>query len=252
MDMPNTPQTFGEMMQFFAQQNAMFQAQLREQIDAQAARFDHLASKPLAARKAEPPKYQGTRNEDLDLWFFTVEQYYSDYHPIMNENSPAFVNMVSCHLAPTPMNWYRQFVADCDRNQVVRTWATFKAAMRKRFLPPDNEYLLREKLCKLTQIGSLHDYVSAFQDVLIQCQVPISPLEKRFYFQQGLRAETTHHLREHHPATLDEAIDLALRFDHGMSGGRTPSATSEWVKSATCHKCRAVGHIAPNCPNQKR
>ncbi|OWZ07997.1 hypothetical protein PHMEG_00019531 [Phytophthora megakarya] len=187
---------------------------MNEQIAAQAARMETLASKPRAARKAQPPKYQGSLNEDLDLW-------------------------------------YRQFVADCDRSQVVRTWETFKAAMRKRFLPPDHEYCLREKLCKLTQLGPLHDYVSAFQDVLIQCKIPISPLELRFYFQQGLRSETAHHLREHHPATLDETIELALRFDHGAKGGNTNTATAEWMQRATCHKCKQVGHIAPNCPSTK-
>ena len=162
MDASNAPQMFSEMLQFFAQQQEQFHARMNEQIAAQAVRLEAITSKPPAARKAEPPKYHGTLNEDLELWFFMIEQYYADYHPIMVENSPAFVTMVSCYLAPTPMNWYRQFVAECDRAQIVRTWETFKGAMRKRFLPPDNEYMLREKLCKLTQIGSLHGYLSAF------------------------------------------------------------------------------------------
>ncbi|POM62604.1 hypothetical protein PHPALM_28220 [Phytophthora palmivora] len=165
--------------------------------------------------QAEPPKYHGTLKENLELLFVTGEQYYADYHPLMTENSGAFVTMVSCYLAPTPMNWYRQFVTDWDRNHIARTWETFKTAMRKCFLPPDFEYMLREKLGKLTQIGSLCDYVSVFQDVLDPYKVPISPLESRFYSQQGLHSETSRHLREHHPATLEEAIELAMRFDYG-------------------------------------
>ncbi|ETL80289.1 hypothetical protein L917_19209, partial [Phytophthora nicotianae] len=120
----------------------------------------------------------------------------------------------------------------------------------KHFLPPDNEYMLREKLCKLTQMGTLHDYIDAFQDILIQCPMPISALELRFYFQQGLRKETNNHLREHHPATLEETVQLALRFDHGLQ--RPAQASSDWEKTATCHRCKAVGHIAPNCPSLKQ
>ncbi|KAE9292074.1 hypothetical protein PF008_g25170 [Phytophthora fragariae] len=101
-----TPQTFGEMLAFVAQQQVQFQERLSEQIAAQNARFETLVSKPPAARKAEPPKYHGGMNEDLDLWFFTIEQYYADYHPLMGEESPGFVTMISCHLARTPMNWF--------------------------------------------------------------------------------------------------------------------------------------------------
>ncbi|ETL80878.1 hypothetical protein F442_19295, partial [Phytophthora nicotianae P10297] len=56
------------------------------------------------------------------------------------------------------------------------------------------------------QTTSLHDYVAEFQNLLIQCAVPISQLELRFYFQQGLTPATANHLREHHPAALDETI----------------------------------------------
>ncbi|KAK1928306.1 hypothetical protein P3T76_016233 [Phytophthora citrophthora] len=236
------------MLQVFAQQQAQFQTHLQEQLAAQNARFETLAMKLPAARKGEPPLYHGSLNEDLELWFFTIEQFYADYHRLMAEESAGFVTVVSCHLAPTPVNWYRQFVAEANRAGTVRTWENFKAALRTRFLPPDNEYTLREKLCKLTQMGSLHDYIGNFQNILVQCQVPISPLELRFYFQQGLRSETSNHLKEHHPATLDEAIELALRFDHSLPGGSSSTATADWVKTAQCHCCKKVGHIAPQCP----
>ncbi|EEY69857.1 uncharacterized protein PITG_06372 [Phytophthora infestans T30-4] len=120
--------------------------------------------------------------------------------------------------------------------------------MRKRFLPPDSEYRLRERLCALSQTTSLHDYVAEFQNLLIQCTVQISQLELRFYFQQGFKPATANHLREHHPATLDESIQLALRFDH--AGQRAIAANEDWQSSATCHRCKNVGHIALNCPTK--
>lgn len=119
--------------------------------------------------------------------------------------------------------------------------------MRRRFLPPDSEYRLRERLCGLSQTQSLHEYVAEFQNLLVQYTVPISQLELRFYFQQGLKSSTVNHIREHHPSTLDETIELALRFDHVVQRVNT-----DWQETATCHRCKEVGHIAPHCPSMKQ
>ncbi|POM81032.1 Hypothetical protein PHPALM_1060 [Phytophthora palmivora] len=105
---------------------------------------------------------------------------------------------------------YYAFVTECDRSETVRTWTTFK--------------------------------------ILVQYQVPISPLELRFYFQQGLRMEIGKQLREHHPPNLDETIQLALRFDHGLY---KQQQSSDWEKTATCYRCKVMGHIVPNCPTLK-
>jgi hypothetical protein len=248
-------QSIGEIVQYLLQQHAASQAQLQEQIQANIARMEALSSKPVAARRAAPATYNGTLEEDLELWIFMIEQYYADYYPLMQEDSAAFVTMVSCHFGSTVMNWYRQFSLDCERNGIAKSWTVVTNGLRKRFLPPDFEYMLREKLYNLEQKGSLHDYVSAFQDVLVQCRLPISPLELRFYFQSGLRAETAVHLRENHPETLEESIDIAMRYDHpsARSAARPatrPAATTDWVKSATCHRCKQVGHLSSDCPTK--
>ncbi|OWZ07942.1 hypothetical protein PHMEG_00019593 [Phytophthora megakarya] len=132
----------------------------------------------------------------------------------MTEESSLFVTMISCHLGTTPMNWYRQFSLECDATDTTMSWPMFKSAMRCRFLPPDHEFSIRERLCALRQKGNIHDYIAELQNLLIQCTLPISPLELRFYFQEGLKAATAKHLREHHPDNLEQTIELALRFDH--------------------------------------
>jgi hypothetical protein len=97
------------------------------------------------------------------LWLFSIEQYYSDYFPQMHEESSAFTAMISCHLGPTPMNWFRQFGLECDRDVVAKSWPTFKGAVRQRFLPPDHEFLLRERLFAIQQTGSIQDYIFLFR-----------------------------------------------------------------------------------------
>lgn len=246
MEETTVPTTFGELIEALNRQQASFQALMQHQFAVSEARIDALAAKPTAARKKQPPTYEGKLTEDLELWFFSIEQYYADYHPQMVEESAQFVTMISCHLGVSPMNWYRQFSMECDATGRTKTWEAFKDAMRRRFLPPDHEYVLRERLWALNQKDNLHDYIAEFHNLLIQCTEHISPLELRFYFQQGLKPATSNHLREHHPQTLDEAIEIALRFDH--AGQLAAAPKTDWETKATCHRCKKVGHIAPNCP----
>ena len=160
----------------------------------------------------------------------------------MSEESPQFVTMIICNLGITPMNWYRQFMAECDATSHVKTWAAFKDGMRRRFIPPVSEYRLREHLCGMSQTQSIHEYVAEFQNLVVQCTLPISQLELRFYFQQRLKPATVNNIREHHPDTLDKTIERALRFDHTGQHVNT-----DWQATATCRRCKEMGHIAPNC-----
>ncbi|ETK75325.1 hypothetical protein L915_18049 [Phytophthora nicotianae] len=166
----------------------------------------------------------------------------------MTEESSRFVTMASTHLGVTPLNWYRQISLECEASGRVKSWTIFKDSMRQRFLPPDSEYRLRERLRALSRHSSLHDYVAEFQNLLIQCTVPISQLELRFHFQQGLKPATANHICEHHPSTLDETIQLAMKFD--QAGKRAIMLDKDWQDTATCHRCKKVGHIVPNCPSK--
>ncbi|ETO59014.1 hypothetical protein F444_22608 [Phytophthora nicotianae P1976] len=231
MEQTTTPQTFGELLQLLARQQTEFQAMMQQQYAASEARIDALASWPTAARKHQPPIYQGNLNEDLEVWFFAMEQYYAYYHPQMTEASSQFVTMASTHLGVTPLNWYRQISLKCEASGRVKS-----------------EYRLRERLRALSRHSSLHDYVAEFQNLLIQCTVPISQLELRFHFQQGLKPATANHICEHHPSTLDETIQLAMKFD--QAGKRAIMLDKDWQDTATCHRCKKVGHIVPNCPSK--
>ncbi|ETM01479.1 hypothetical protein L917_01952 [Phytophthora nicotianae] len=121
MEQTTTPQTFGALLQLHARQQTEFQAIMQQQYAASEARIDALASRPTAARKHQPPIYQRNLDEDLELWFFAMEQYYADYHPQMTEKSSQFVKMASTHLGVTPRNWYRQFSLECEASGRVKS-----------------------------------------------------------------------------------------------------------------------------------
>ncbi|EGZ14315.1 hypothetical protein PHYSODRAFT_434497, partial [Phytophthora sojae] len=117
--------------------------------------------------------------------------------------------------------------------------------------PEDFEYNLRERLFQLKQHGTIHEYVSSFQDLMSQSELDISEMEKRFYFQYGLRAETSKKVKELSPRFLHEVIEIATNFEFAHYGGLSPPSKrgpkEDWRKSATCNNCGQFGHIKPQC-----
>eukprot|EP00644_Phytophthora_capsici_P005109 jgi/Phyca11/96829/e_gw1.1.767.1 len=170
----------------------------------------------------------------------------------MEADSPGFVTIISSNLGKSVLNWYRAFITECERVNKTPTWSLFKQQLRTRFRPKDFEYDLRERMFRLKQNETIHEYVSKFQDLLSQTELAISELEKRFFFQNGLREETAKKIKEESPSTLQEAIEIASNFEFAHYSGRPPrapakGANDDWKKKATCRNCGKVGHISPDC-----
>ncbi|OWZ00018.1 hypothetical protein PHMEG_00028883 [Phytophthora megakarya] len=74
-------------------------------------------------------------------------------------------------------------------------------------------------------------------------------MEKRFYFQNGLRAETATKMKELRPRFLHEVIKIATNFEFAHWG--QSAKVNEWTKTATCHNYGQRGHIKPQCKANK-
>ena len=151
--MNNQQQFFQTELQQTQQQ---FQAMMQQQLQFQ----QHVLAAQHAAKidngKKDPPKFIGKANEDLELWIFTIEQYYGSYAEEMVANDSRFVDLVSPNLGPEAMTWYRAFKN--DMNLAPRTWASFKTAIRSRFRDSDFDYKCFTKLYNLKPTGSQEDY----------------------------------------------------------------------------------------------
>ncbi|KAL3663494.1 hypothetical protein V7S43_011382 [Phytophthora oleae] len=94
----------------------------------------------------------------------------------------------------------------------------------------------------LSQGSALHDYETVIQK---SARVSTNQLERRFYFQQSLKPDNANHIRERHPKTPDETIQITMHFDH--AGKRALMLDNDWQAQATCHSCKKAGHIGPSC-----
>lgn len=174
-----------QLLMYLTQQQQQYQAQVQAQMQAQMQqaneRFEFLVSSRGEHKKKDPPVYEGKYGEDIELWIFATEQYYAHKRQLMETESSDFVTLISSNLGKSVLNWYRAFIADCERMNVHKSWPLFKSQLRTRFRPKDFEYDLRERMFHLKQRETIHEYVSKFQDLLSQTELNISELEKRYF-----------------------------------------------------------------------
>ena len=133
----------------------------------------------------------------------------------MHEASPAILTLISCHLGPTPMNWYRQFSLDCQRNGVVKSWETFTAALRTRFLPPDHEFLLRKNSSTSNKKIQFMNTCQNFKTSEPNAAKPSRRWKRASTFNQGLR-----------PRWQPTCVSISL--PHSMNAVQLPYVTIMW------------------------
>ncbi|GMF40357.1 unnamed protein product [Phytophthora fragariaefolia] len=102
-----------QMQTFMAQlaqfQSAMYEQQLRANGQKQ---------------KANPPRFYGRQDEDLELWLFHIEAHFAVYADLREGNDSRFVDMVVPVLGTDVMSWYREFKTSLG--VTPRTWQLFK------------------------------------------------------------------------------------------------------------------------------
>jgi hypothetical protein len=277
---------FEQMLAVLQQQSMASTMQMQAFMQQTNAQFmQMMLNMQGPSRRKDAPMYEGKQNEDIELWFFSTEDYYSKKRGLMEADSSEFVEEISCNLGKSVLNWYRTvFTVECTAEGVPKTWRRFKEKLRQRFKPADFEYDLRERMHGLRQTSTIQEYTTKFQDMLSQAELPIGDLDQRFYFQSGLRAETQAKIKEDSPQSLDETIKIAITYEtahygkttKGQKGSSKSVETSDsskfkgkkdqkksqgtpksknsddWKKSKTCHNCGQKGHISPDCPDKKK
>ena len=122
--------------------------------------------------------------------------------------------------------WTRTALRGLAKQHIERLelteWTEIKASLTQRFVPKNQNLVLRSKLLNLHENGSdISGYIHEFQILQAQLTDTISQNDLIFYFLKGLRPASKQHVYLQTVASLDEAMQLALNFENSNLSGNS-------------------------------
>jgi hypothetical protein len=193
-----------------------------------AAAQEALIAAETRRYKVEPPPVlmgDDTDRWDLDLWFFGIE--------IWLQACGVTVTRVACAATATrfgkhALRWWQD--KKIANDNPYDDWELFKCDLKAYLLPQELLVKARKELYRTYQYHneSTLNYVTRFRAK--KARVPdLSPAEELYVFCNGLVKRLQQEVARDAPATLDEAIKVALRLanvyeldprgDRGMGRG---------------------------------
>jgi len=160
----------------------------------------------------KPPKPEAFRGKKgVATWLYTVEKYFIALH--LEEDARRLEYVVTLLQGPAA-NWWRMLEDQHNRGgpDLPSTWEEFKEAAITQFQPLAEERSARLKLERMSQTGSVHDYVDAFSNTVLL--VPSMDEGTRLqFFERGLKPGVKKWVRQQRPSTLLEAMSYAEEYD---------------------------------------
>lgn len=172
----------------------------------------------------KPPETNGTVPSAIN-WCYKMETYLQAQNTDLNQ--PGTVTYAASFLKDSALNWWlrcQQEVA-AGKRQPFATWGAFKQEFIDTFTPVKPDYDARNKLDRLSQTRSVFDYASRYNTLMLELP-NMDEADRVHFFIRGLKPEIRMHVTLRKPATLHEAVELAIQADGllwGMQKGRKPS-----------------------------
>jgi Retrotransposon gag protein len=176
------------------------------------------AAAPAPARgpslRIAPPAHYNGSTPPLDDWLASMRQQFAFYQLAADAVQ---VRFAAAHLKGPALDWWEHPGAAGEPT----TWLEVDAGLRARFQPVTTADTARRHLATLEQgKHSINDYVAIFRRLIVA--VPTMDAESQlFAFTHGLNKTLYMLSRQVMPATLEEAISLAVRM-----GTAAPSMSS--------------------------
>jgi hypothetical protein len=162
------------------------------------------AARPAQPRLASPPAYDG-KSADLDEWFSVLDQQFEWYGMTLDEER---IKFAAVHFRGSARDWWQNLTA---AHRAQHSWGTLQTALRHRFQPVTTAELARAKLIGLAQgRHSVHEYVASYRRLMISLPA-MEEGDRLFAFLRGLKPTIAAQLRVRSVATVDDAIEMAVR-----------------------------------------
>ncbi|XP_061367568.1 uncharacterized protein LOC133310624 [Gastrolobium bilobum] len=173
---------------------------------------------PCKQVKMEIPAFNGT---DPNNWIFKTELYFR----LQQIPEALKVHLAGLKMKGAAAPWYQWIYG----SGTVNSWPEFCVAVKQRFAFP-NHRDVSGVLSKLTQTGTLSDYMKEFERLMNQVTNLGDDLLMEF-FVSGLQPELRGAIQLHWPTSLHHAMQLAMSYDSHFNELRSSfnSSTKKFV-----------------------
>jgi hypothetical protein len=166
-----------------------------------------------------PPEFQGTKTGgyEIDAWIRDMKTQFTFYGSRVFPDDAAKVRHAAMFLKGRAAEWWE---AEDKSTGVEDSWNRFVERLRERYRPMQAAVVARERLRRLKQTGTVSSYADLFQKELTPIK-DMSSSDQIFNFVSGLSsALVANKVREKEPKSLHEAMDIAVRAEVFLAGGR--------------------------------
>lgn len=263
------------MLAFVSQMSAELEAHKVELADAKKQLSDAKAKASsggaTTARPNKPALFSGKPG--------TIEAWCSHMDSYVRLTDPDEACRIACtYLDGEAFTWWHTY----SRTTAVPDWATFRAALIRRFSPLNKTQAARDKLHSWRQIKDVGTFNRTFLSVLLD--IPdITEAEKIDRYSRGLKRDIWQALCLKTYTDLESLMTDALRVEAAKAGvsritsnvnstsGKpptmgvvpmdissikieklTPDERQRCMREGLCLRCREKGHMAKDCPKGQR
>lgn len=163
------------------------------------------------------PLFHGRINESVCTWQLQLENLFV----IQGITDGAIkIRYAVMGFKDAALSWWLQKKISAGNNEPYNGWATFIAGLKTAFQPANFQQHLRVQLRQLKQTGSVQDYTVRFLHLMGQIE-NMNEMDQVIQYTEGLKSSTRTEVAYNAPATLEDAINRATRFDRAMWGKST-------------------------------
>lgn len=193
---PAEPVTIEQMVAYFNRVNKAY-------IDGALSR-DARPGSSIQRLVPKPDLFYGDGKVLVTDWIYSMTLYLEATDPAEGEVLP----LVTTHLRKHALTWWRSVKEDDE----PKDWFEFAKALAEQFAPINPLKHARDKLAKLTQTGSVRNYISTFRGLCTEIG-DVSDAEMRDKFMRGLKPSVQAQIELNPPAKFDELVAMADRID---------------------------------------
>lgn len=196
----------------------------------------HRLARDSRVRLPKPDVFSGGKKlKDTEEWLFVVDTFLTASGVELDIER---ITVATGYLRGAALTWWR-LVSQTGHPGRPTTWTEFCQALLATFQPINPAEAARDILARLRQTTSVRQYASLMRDTALE--IPgISDDELKDRFIRGLKSAIQTEVRLRTPATFDDAVKIAERYDavlyrltkpistgtnpfgHGGSNGPTP------------------------------